>query len=74
MSTAVVFLRLHMCCIIRKEVTELAQKITPKIEISVWIIEGFLVMRVRSLLVFINNVIQRQDTTDIRETGVNKCC
>lgn len=63
-----------MCCIIRNEVTELAQKITPKIETSIWIIESFSVMSLRNLVVFINKVTQRQDATDIREMGVNKCC
>lgn len=74
MSTAVIFLRLQICCITRNEVTELAQKITPKIETFISIIESFSVMRVRNLVVFINNAIQRQDATDIQEMGVNKCC
>lgn len=74
MSTAVIFLRLHMCCIIRNEVTELAQKITPKIETSESIIESFSVMRGRNLVVFINNIIQRQDASDIQEMVINKCC
>lgn len=74
MSTAVIFLRLQIRCITRNEVTELAQKITPKIETSISIIESFSVMRVRNLVVFINNVIQRQDATDIQKMGVNKCC
>lgn len=74
MSTAVIFLLLQVCCIIRNEVTELAQKITPKIETSISITESFSVLRLRNLVVFINKVIQRQDATDIQEMGVNKCC
>lgn len=63
-----------MCCIIRNEVTELAQKITPKIETSISVIESCSVMRERNCVVSINNVIQRQGATDIQEMGVNKCC
>lgn len=74
MSPAVIFLRLNMCCIIRNKITELAQKISPKTETSISIIENFSVMRVRNLVGFINYVIQRQDATDIQEMGVNKCC
>lgn len=58
----------------RNGVTELAQKIIPKVETAVSATEIFCVIRLRNLVFYINNVIQKQDATDIQGMGVNNCC
>lgn len=52
----------------------MAQKIIPKVEISISIIESFSAMRLRNLVFYINNVIQNEDATDIQGMGINSCC